>query len=50
MTKLITILFLAFAFGCLTPVSSRSCNELDIDPNVSNAEYYSHCRAHSHVD
>jgi hypothetical protein len=46
---LIAIFLLAFASGCL-PSYRRSCNELDIDPTVSNAEYYSHCRPHSSTD
>ena len=49
MKRLIAILLLVFASGC-PPMSRRSCNELDIDPSVSNAEYYSHCRPHSAVD
>ena len=48
MKKLIAILLLAFASGCL-PVSHRSCNELEGDPSVSLREFYSHCRAHSSV-
>src|SRR4029077_6523651 len=50
MTKLIAILLLAFAFGCLPPVSRRSCSELEADMSVSLAEFYSHCRAHSRTD
>ena len=50
MTKLIAILLLAFAFGCLPPVSRRSCSELEADTSVSLGEFYSHCRAHSNVN
>src|SRR5262247_4109118 len=50
MTKLIVILLLAFVFGCLPPVSRRSCSELEADPSVSLGEFYSHCRAHSNVN
>jgi len=49
MTKLIGLLLLAFAFGCLPPVSRLSCSELETDTSVSLAEFYSHCRAHSSV-
>src|SRR5262245_28809908 len=48
--SLIAILFLAFVFGCLPPVSRRSCSELEADPSVSLGEFYSHCRAHSNVN
>jgi hypothetical protein len=48
MKKLIAILFLAFASGCL-PSYHRSCNELEADMSVSLDEFYSHCRAHSNV-
>jgi hypothetical protein len=47
---LIALLLLAFAFGCLPPVSRRSCSELEADMSVSLAEFYSHCRAHSRTD
>ena len=48
MKKLIAILLLAFASGCL-PTYHRSCNELETDMSVSLDEFYSHCRAHSSV-
>ena len=48
MKKLIAILLLAFASGCL-PAYHRSCNELETDMSVSLDEFYSHCRAHSSV-
>jgi hypothetical protein len=44
MKKLIAILLLAFVWGCLPPVSRRSCNELEADMSVSLDEFYSHCR------
>jgi hypothetical protein len=49
MKKLIAILLLAFASGCL-PSYRRSCNELETDMSVSLDEFYSHCRAHSRTD
>jgi len=49
MTKLIALLLLASGCGCLQPASQRSCSELEKDPSVSLAEFYSHCRAHSSV-
>src|SRR5262245_6378294 len=49
MTKLIALLLLTFAFGCLPAVSSRSCSELETDRSVSLDEFYSHCRGHSNI-
>jgi len=45
MKKLIAILLLAFASGCV-PSYRRSCNELEADMSVSLDEFYSHCRRH----
>jgi len=44
MKKLIAILLLAFASGCLPPMSRRSCNDVEADMSVSLDEFYSHCR------
>jgi hypothetical protein len=48
MKKLIAILLLAFASGCVasTGIHYRSCNELGADMSVSLDEFYSHCRGH----
>jgi hypothetical protein len=45
MKKLIAILLLAFAPGCV-PSYGRSCIELEADMSVSLDEFYSHCRRH----
>jgi len=51
MKKLIAILLLAFASGCVaSAIRYRPCNELMTDMSVSNDEYYSHCPARSRTD
>jgi hypothetical protein len=44
MKKLIAMLLLAFASGCVASgIRYRPCHELRTDMSVSNDEYYYHC-------